>query len=114
MQALVRSARNGGSWTGNGITSSSARSNALHNTTLGAMEFADFKGICGNAALFAGRAIDATAVLVKYTYNGDTDFSGKVNFDDYVLIDLAFNTQGPALQSGSQVRIPSLIIARTG
>jgi len=127
MQALVRSARNGGTWTGNGITSTTARNNAQHNTTLGAMEAADFKGIYGNAALFAGRTIDTTAVLVKYTYYGDADFSGKVNFDDYVrtdsgfnnhrtgwvngdfdlngsvnfddyvLIDLAFNTQAPAL-----------------
>ena len=66
-------------------------------------------------------------MLVKYTYYGDTDFNGivnfddysrtdagfnsgasdwfhgdfdgngLVNFDDYSLIDLAFNTQGSAL-----------------
>src|SRR4029079_10513230 len=91
MQALVRSARNGGTWTGNGITSTTARNNAQHNTTLGAMESADFKGIYGSAALFAGRTIDTTAVLVKYTYYGDADFSGKVNFDDYVRTDSGFN-----------------------
>ena len=36
-------------------------------------------------------------VLVKYTYYGDSDFNGVVNFDDYSLIDLAFNTQGAPL-----------------
>jgi hypothetical protein len=29
--------------------------------------------------------------------NGDFDGNGTVNFDDYVLIDLAFNTQGAVL-----------------
>jgi hypothetical protein len=28
---------------------------------------------------------------VKYTYYGDTDFNGKVNFDDYVRTDSGFN-----------------------
>jgi hypothetical protein len=86
------------------------------------MEATDF----GSGA-FDGETLDATAVLVKYTYYGDSDFNGKVNFDDYVrtdngfnnhlvgwpngdfdgngqvnfddyvLIDLAFNTQGAAL-----------------
>ena len=34
---------------------------------------------------------DATAVLVKYTYYGDADFNGQVDFDDYVRRDLGFN-----------------------
>jgi hypothetical protein len=29
--------------------------------------------------------------------NGDFDGNGQVNFDDYVLIDLAFNTQSGTL-----------------
>src|SRR5687767_3903361 len=75
-----------------------------------------------------GETIDTSAVLVKYTYYGDTNFNGvvnfddysrtdagfnfgrsgwlngdfdgngSVNFDDYSLIDLAFNTQGSALR----------------
>jgi len=31
-------------------------------------------------------------VLVKYTYYGDTQLSGDVNFDDYVRVDVGFNT----------------------
>jgi hypothetical protein len=30
-------------------------------------------------------------VLVKYTYYGDADFNGSVDFDDYVRIDQGFN-----------------------
>jgi hypothetical protein len=30
-------------------------------------------------------------------FNGDFDYNGVVNFDDYVLIDLAFNTQSGTL-----------------
>jgi hypothetical protein len=85
--------------------------------------------------LFSGQVIDTTAVLVKYTYYGDTDFSGTVDFDDYSrtdsgfnlhktgwfngdfdangvvdfddysLIDLAFNTQSGTLR-GSAARLP--------
>jgi hypothetical protein len=29
---------------------------------------------------------------VKYTWNGDTNFSGTVDFDDYVRTDIGFNT----------------------
>jgi hypothetical protein len=33
--------------------------------------------------------------------NGDFDGNGQVNFDDYVLIDLAFNTQSGVLGRGN-------------
>jgi hypothetical protein len=125
IQSVIDTARNGGAWDGPGLTSASARNNAAHNTTLGVMESADYAAAHGGT--FAGETPDASAVLVKYTYYGDTDFNGKVNFDDYVrtdsgfnnhrtgwtngdfdgngqvnfddyvLIDLAFNTQGAAL-----------------
>ena len=111
------------------LFSSIAQTNPLHNTTLGAMEATDYRSIYGPSATFDGQPIDNTTVLVKYTYYGDTDFNGTVNFDDYSrtdagfnggrsgwlngdfdgngavnfddysLIDLAFNTQGAALRS---------------
>ena len=31
-------------------------------------------------------------MLVKYTYYGDADFNGMVNFDDYARIDAGFST----------------------
>jgi hypothetical protein len=93
VQALINSARAGGAWTGNGITSTAAREAwPYQNTTLGAMEATDYKSVYGESATFDGEAIDNDAVLVKYTYYGDTNFNGRVNFDDYVRIDNGFNT----------------------
>ncbi len=130
VQQLIQVARAGGAWSAGGITSTSARNANPQNTTLGALEAADFKSIYGAGATFANQTIDTTAVLVKYTYygdadyngvvnfddysrtdagfnqgksgwiNGDFDLNGVVNFDDYSLIDLAFNTQGAALRPG--------------
>jgi hypothetical protein len=91
IQAEINAARNGGSWTGNGITSTAARNANPKITTLGAMEATDYKSIYGASATYDGQALDDTAVLVKYTYYGDTDFNGKVNFDDYVRTDNGFN-----------------------
>jgi hypothetical protein len=61
--------------------------NALHNTTLGIIESSDYLALYGPSATFAGESIDGTAVLVRYTYYGDTDFNGVVNFDDYSRTD---------------------------
>jgi len=87
VQAAINTARNNGNWDGPGITSSSAGANAAHNTTLGAMEASDYPG----GSTFDGQPFDTTAVLVKYTYYGDADFNGRVNFDDYVRTDSGFN-----------------------
>jgi hypothetical protein len=93
VQNLIRSASNGGLWNGTtGITSTSAASVNPKNKGLGAMEASDYKSIYGANATFHGQAIDTTAVLVKYTYYGDANFSGSVNFDDYVRTDVGFNT----------------------
>ena len=64
--------------------------NNPHNTTLGAMSASDYKSIYGSKATFAGWYFDDTTVLIKYTYYGDTDFNGVVNFDDYSRTDGGF------------------------
>jgi hypothetical protein len=87
VQNLINSARSGGTWTGTGLTSTAARNNALHNTTLGAIEGSDYPG-----GTFNGVNVPSTAVLVKYTYYGDSDFNGVVNFDDYSRTDAGFNS----------------------
>jgi hypothetical protein len=89
--SAVSDGRAGGAWNGRGIISSAARDNPDRNTTLGVMPSRDFLSIYGAGATFDGRSIDDTAVLVKYTYYGDTDFNGVVNFDDYVRTDSGFN-----------------------
>ena len=42
---------------------------------------------------FDGQTVSNTDVLVKYTYYGDTDLSGVVDSSDYIAIDNGFNNQ---------------------
>ena len=91
VQSLINAARNGGAWDKTGITSSAARDNAQHIHTLAGLEATDYQSIYGPEATFAGETIDDTAVLIKYTFYGDADVNGVVNFDDYSRTDLGFN-----------------------
>ncbi|MBC8107588.1 MAG: hypothetical protein H7Z14_13435, partial [Anaerolineae bacterium] len=89
---LIASGRNGGAWTGpHGITSSSAAAASPKNKTLGTLTGAEYHVAQGAGALFNGFAIANTDVLVKFTYYGDVDFNGVVDFDDYSRIDAGFN-----------------------
>jgi hypothetical protein len=64
--------------------------------TLAIAEAREALGITGTqTALFAGRAVDSTSVLVKFTWGGDANLDGKINVDDYGRID------GSVAQSGS-------------
>jgi hypothetical protein len=50
--------------------------------------------INGPRGTFGNLTVAASDTLVKYTYYGDTDFNGIVNFDDYARIDAGFNNGG--------------------
>ncbi|MBC8107801.1 MAG: autotransporter-associated beta strand repeat-containing protein, partial [Anaerolineae bacterium] len=91
VEALVVAARNGGAWDGGGLTSTSAKNHSTHSTTLGVMSGAEYISFHGAGAIFGGQSISAADTLVKYTWYGDTDFSGIVDFDDYGRIDTGFN-----------------------
>jgi autotransporter-associated beta strand protein len=86
----IRNARNNGAWNQSGLTSTEARNNPDHNTTLGVLTGAEYSS-AGGTGVFSGQSYSGTDTLVKYTYYGDTDFNGKVNFDDYVRTDNGFN-----------------------
>jgi autotransporter-associated beta strand protein len=88
--AAIVSARNAGAWNGPGLTSAAAASNTNHSTTLGVLSGAEYSSV-GGAGNFSGQSYADVDTLVKYTYYGDTDFNGKVNFDDYVRTDSGFN-----------------------
>jgi hypothetical protein len=92
--ALIASARNGGSWNGSGLTSSAAAAANPKNKTLGAITGAQFHAAQGAGALFNGFIVADTDVLVKFTYYGDADLNGQVNFDDYARIDNGFSSGG--------------------
>jgi hypothetical protein len=86
----IASARNGGSWNGAGITSSVALSSGTVNT-LGTMTGSEYLAKYGGTATFNGSAVSSGDVLVKYTYYGDADLNGQVNYDDYAKIDAGFS-----------------------
>ncbi|CAN5623337.1 hypothetical protein BH09PLA1_BH09PLA1_18200 [soil metagenome] len=90
----IVSARNGGLWNGSGITSTAAANNGLHNTTLGMVTGTQYLSVYGPGAVFDGSPVAANNVLVKYTYYGDTDLNGIINFDDYGRTDNGFNSGG--------------------
>jgi hypothetical protein len=89
--SLIAFARNGGAWDRPGLTSSAAGAATPKNKALGALTGAEYRSVQGPAATFAGFTVADTDVLVKYTYNGDTDLNGIVDFDDYSRTDSGFN-----------------------
>jgi hypothetical protein len=65
--------RHGGAWDGSGVRSSSATA----SVGLGYAENA----VLGLSS-FAGETVDATSILVKYTYDGDANLDGMVDLRD--------------------------------
>jgi len=74
-----------GYWDGPRLRSSAAAADPDRLTALGVLDNAD--PWLGGRTTFAGEAVDASAVLLAYTYWGDADLDGRVTFDDYDVID---------------------------
>ena len=80
----------GGAWSGQGINTSVGSPTQF---ALGYAEASDVFGLSGAGTTdFRGHTIDATTVVVKYTYYGDANLDGRITFDDYVRIDTGFQT----------------------
>ena len=76
-----------GEWTGSGLitTMQQARSGVA---TLAVAEAADTLFITGNeTSLWGGQTVDATTILVKYTYAGDVTLDGAIDGADYGTLD---------------------------
>ena len=96
---LLKSGRGSGSWTGTGINASSAGS--IGRFALGASSASTILGISGSqTGTWEGQTVSAGAVLVKFTYAGDTTLDGKINGDDYFRIDSGFSSLGTGYASG--------------
>jgi hypothetical protein len=76
-----------GAWDGSGVVTTTADARAGH-TTLAAAETAALLGITGSqTTLWNGQTVDATSVVVKYTYAGDANIDGTIDAGDYGVID---------------------------
>lgn len=92
---LLQSGYNGGAWDGTSGIVTTMPDAATGLTTLAIGEAADILGISGTqTAEWNGHSVDATTVIVKYTYGGDTNFDGKLDADDYGVIDFNILAQG--------------------
>jgi hypothetical protein len=83
--ALLASGYNAGTQTGPGIVSSSAAADSTH--AIGIVEASD---LATTPAVFG--TVDATTVLLRYTFKGDANIDGAVNFADLVLLAQNYNS----------------------
>jgi hypothetical protein len=91
---LIASGSNGGTWDGSGLVTSETHAIAPNSlTALAVGEARDLLGLSGSqTALWNGLTVDATTVIVKYTFAGDSNLDGMITGDDYFQIDSAYPT----------------------
>ncbi len=94
IESQIKFARHNGLRDRPGITSTVARNHPTHSTTLGVLSGAEYRSIYGLSSSFDNFTVADSDVLVKYTYYGDTDFNGIVDFDDYSRADGLSSTLG--------------------
>ena len=83
-------------WGGNGITSSSAQNDPNQLMGLGAI--LNDNGHGGPIySTFDGVAVDMNSILIKYTLMGDLNLNGRIDPDDFFLMDRGFATGYNAL-----------------
>jgi hypothetical protein len=97
VREAIASAYDNGSWTGNGITSSSAAAarTSSQKTGIGYGE----ASVVGRTDLF-GESVDSTAVVVKYTYYGDANLDGVVDTVDFGILGSNWEAVGVGWQEG--------------
>ena len=92
VSGLIDSAHAGGTWTGNGLTTTLPA--ALSGLTSLGVATADQTGYAGGT--FGGVSVGSGNVLVMYTYRGDANLDGFISGDDYSAIDFAAGVPGAA------------------
>jgi hypothetical protein len=86
--SLIQSGHNGGAWDGSHGIITSMPGAAAGLTTIGLAEASGVLGITAGATeTWNGHAVDATTLLLKYTYAGDANLDGVIDGGDYGIID---------------------------
>ena len=99
IQSAINLARHQGDWSGaSGLTTHAPY--FLGNKTLGVLEASDYRSIYTSNPHYKGEPVNGNSVLVKFTYYGDTDFNGVVNFDDYSRTDTGFSNHRSGWSNG--------------
>ena len=81
----------GATWTGNGITSSTAASDVAANPESTSVAYADNAALpLGPYANFRGETVDDSSILIRYTRTGDANLDGVVNDDDVTIISATY------------------------
>jgi hypothetical protein len=78
VKSYIVSGRNGGAWNSNGITTSNGDA-LVHGLGYGENSILGY-------TTFDGNPVDATTLLVKYTYYGDGNLDGQVDIRDLYLL----------------------------
>jgi autotransporter-associated beta strand protein len=93
----AQSAYNGGTWTGNGLTSSSITT--ANKLAIGYALPADATAIT-NGGTFYGSPADASSVVVRTTVQGDSNLDGIVNFTDLLSVARNYNASNTFWSKG--------------
>jgi autotransporter-associated beta strand protein len=96
IKSQITTAYNSGAWTGTGITSGSARANSTspHQTALG---YGEITTVVPGAAPYSYSGvdnIDATSVVIRYTWSGDATLEGSVDTVDFNILAANFGGSG--------------------
>ena len=88
LTGLIQTGRtDNGTWDGPGVVTSMPDA-AGGLTTIGVAQASDVLGLQpGQTGIWEGDVVDATAVIIKYTYAGDAKLDGVIDGGDYGIID---------------------------
>jgi hypothetical protein len=82
-------------WDGAGITSSTVRNGDVYLYSVGLRSAGeDVWGAYGAMTDLEGVAVAPTDIVLKYTYSGDPNLDGKVDSDDYLVLDFYYSLMG--------------------
>jgi hypothetical protein len=88
LSGYVASGRAGGTWAGPGVGSSSTFGTSGAAAAIAIASAADAMHLAaGQTATWSGQTVSASDTLIRFTYAGDADLNGRLDGDDYFILD---------------------------